>query len=145
MTANYWDYALGSNGVPSPTVGGTGAGTAVYNGVTTFPVSVDNDGGLSPYGTRGQNGNVFEWTESALDGVNDSSSEVRIVRGGSWENDDNGLRPSYRSFALPPSGFNSSLDSRVGFRVASVVPEPATFGLLAMSSLLLAARRRRSA
>jgi hypothetical protein len=55
VTANYWDYATGSNTVPTAVASGTGAGTAVYDAVTSSPTAVDSNGGLSPYGTRGQN------------------------------------------------------------------------------------------
>jgi len=51
VTANYWDYATGSNTVSIAVVSGTGAGTAVfYDGVPVWPVSpalVTNSGGLS--------------------------------------------------------------------------------------------------
>ena len=43
-------------------------------------------GGLSPYGTMGQGGNVYEWEETDFDLVNDSSSSARGVRGGGWGN-----------------------------------------------------------
>ena len=61
------------------------AGSAVYNGgAVTNPAAVTFAGGLSPYGTMGQGGNVFEWNESAFDGTNSLSSENRAVRGGAW-------------------------------------------------------------
>jgi hypothetical protein len=66
VTANYWDYATASNSIPAAVASGTTAGTAVYNGVTGSPAAVNNDGGLSAYGTMGQNGNVWEWQESAF-------------------------------------------------------------------------------
>ena len=46
VTANYWDYATGSNAIPTAVASGTGAGTAVYNG-QPGPVDVNNEGGLS--------------------------------------------------------------------------------------------------
>jgi len=82
VTANYWDYATESNTAPTAVASGTGAGTAVYNNVTSSPADVAISGGLSGYGTRGQNGNVREWQESAFDGINNSSSEPRAFRGG---------------------------------------------------------------
>ena len=138
VTANYWNYAFGSNSAPTAVASGTGPGTAVFNqSFPAGPADVDNDGGLSPYGTQGQNGNAFEWNESASDGVNDSPFEDRTNRGGAWGNPEPYLRGSYR-FSVTPSYATSVM----GFRVASV-PEPGTFGLLALSSLILAARRRR--
>jgi hypothetical protein len=138
VTANYWDYATGSNTIPTAVASGTGAGTAVYNGQPS-PVDVNNDGGLSPYGTRGQNGNAWEWNESAFDGINNSSSELRAIRGGSWASPELGLRASFRSGTDP----SASVDF-VGFRVASV-PEPSSTVLLLSAGLLVLARRRRRA
>ncbi len=86
VTANYWDYATGSNSIPTAVASGTTAGTAVYNGVAGSPADANLAGGLSAYGTMGQNGNVWEWNESAFDGINDSSSEDRAFRGGGWLN-----------------------------------------------------------
>jgi len=138
VTANYWDYATGSNSIPTAVASGTGAGTAVYNG-QPGPVDVNNDGGLSPYGTRGQNGNVFEWQESAFDGLNNFSSENRAILGGSWTNTENNLRASNRNVSTPTTSVGT-----VGFRVASV-PEPSSTMLILSASLLALARRRRHA
>lgn len=83
-TANYWDYATGSNTIPTSVISGTSPNTAVYDlrlALGQHPADVGIAGGLSPYGTRGQNGNEHEWTESAYDEVNDSSDEVRAARG----------------------------------------------------------------
>jgi hypothetical protein len=136
VTANYWDYATGSNTIPPSVGGGTTPVTAVYNGVFGQPANVDDDGGLSPYGTRGQNGNVWEWQESAADGVNDSASEDRERRGGYWNGGEDTLRSSTRD-SLPPEVTGDG----VGFRVASV-PEPASIVFLGGSALLLLRRRR---
>ena len=55
VTANYWDYATGSNTIPIAVASGTSAGTVVYDQPSQpGPSAVDNAGGLSPYGTRGQ-------------------------------------------------------------------------------------------
>ena len=139
VTANYWDYATGSNSIPIAVASGTTAGTAVYYGATDTPVAVDNAGGLSAYGTMGQNGNLWEWNESAVDGINDSWSEDRTFRGGlaGWPEGD--LRSSHRR-AFSPS--NSSW--HIGFRVASV-PEPSSTVLMISAGLLAIARRRRRA
>ncbi len=137
VTANYWDYATGSNTVPTAVAGGTTAGTVVYNDLSSSPVAVDNDGGLSAYGTRGQNGNAWEWQESAFDGTNNLPSEVRTYRGGDWSNTlASDLNSSTRNSFSPST---SSIDG--GFRVASA-PEPASAALLGLGALLLAARRR---
>jgi formylglycine-generating enzyme required for sulfatase activity len=134
VTANYWDYATGSNSIPTAVAGGITAGTAVYNGQAD-PADITQVGGLSSYGTMGQNGNVWELSESAFDGSNNVSTESRAVRGGSWGSDEFGLRSSFRDFDVDPT--IESYD--IGFRVASVpgssaVPEP---GQVAASGVLL--------
>ena len=137
-TANYWDYATGSNVIPASVNSGTGAQTAVYN-VLAGPADVGDDGGLSPYGVRGQNGNVWEWQESAFDGTNDTSTEGRSIRGGSWSGvGEPDLRSSYRYNSSPNTSANN-----IGFRIASV-PEPSTAVLIASACALLITRRRRT-
>lgn len=141
VTANYWDYATGSNSAPIQALtDGTLAGSAVYNGVEAGipvdPADVNLAGGLSAYGTMGQNGNVWEWNESAFDGIN-NSFEDHAIRGGFWSNSASDLRSSNRNFNSPAfSGIN------VGFRVASV-PEPSRTVLMISAGLLAIARRRR--
>ena len=81
----YWLYPTGSDNAPSPVASGTAAGTAVFDQPSgNRPASVFQAGGLSPYGTMGQGGNVYQWEESAWDGNNDVSQEGRGVRGGDW-------------------------------------------------------------
>ena len=123
VTANYWDYPTANNSVPTWVVSGTGAGAAVYK-FAISPAAVDNDGGLSAYGTRGQGGNVREWQESAFDGINDSQSEFRAIRGGIWSDPEAFLRSSARGLDGPSTSY-----SVVGFRVASI-PEPSTAVLI---------------
>ena len=136
---NYFLYPTASSSVPTPVASGTNAGSAVYNNAASVPAIVDSAGGLSPYGTMGQGGNVYEWNESAFAGTNSSSSEARAVRGGAWFDDVIFLRSSFRG-SMGPAGENGS----IGFRVASV-PEPSTYALLLMAGAgaLWWARRRR--
>ena len=139
VTENYWDYATGSNNLPTPVTSGIGAGTAVWSGGSVkAPATVDNSGGLSSYGTRGQNGNVFEWMESALDGVNDSPDEYRAIRGGFWGGSRDGefLRSSSRYF-------NPVQTEGLGFRVASI-PEPSSTVLMLSTAMITCFKRRRS-
>jgi formylglycine-generating enzyme len=63
--AGYWDYATGSDSAPTAVASGTTSGTAVYNG-QPGPADITNAGGLSPYGTMAQNGNVWELGESGF-------------------------------------------------------------------------------
>ncbi len=135
---NYFLYPTASSSVPTPVASGTNAGSAVYNGgAVTNPAAVTFAGGLSPYGTMGQGGNVREWNESAFDGSNSSSSEFRAVRGGSWFLSESGLRSSSRGGSVP-TGENDS----IGFRVASV-PEPSTYVLVLMGAGALYLWKRR--
>ena len=126
--SNYFLYPTASNDVPTAVASGTNAGTAVYDGVAGSPAAVTNAGDLSPYGTMGQGGNVWEWNESAFAGTNSLSSEDRAVRGGYWLNPAVTLRSSDRSLFDPAFDFHG-----FGFRVASV-PEPSTYALLLLGA-----------
>ena len=128
---NYFSYPTGSNSVPTAVASGTNTGSAVYNGAASAPAIVNSAGGLSPYGTMGQGGNVYEWNESANDGSNSLSSENRAIRGGYWLNDSLSLRSS-GSFARYEASPTFAA-TWIGFRVASV-PEPSTYALLLMTS-----------
>ena len=121
---NYFLYPTASSSVPTAVASGTTSGTAVYcGGAVTEPAAVTLAGGLSPYGTMGQGGNVFEWMESSLDGSNSSASADRTVRGGNAFFPESDLRSSFRAYGAPELGA-----STFGFRVASV-PEPSTYAL----------------
>jgi formylglycine-generating enzyme len=127
----YWDYATGSNTAPTAVAGGTASGTAVYaQSFGAGPADVGNAGGLSPYGTMGQNGNVHEWTESYS---TQSGGEVwRAYTGGTW---------SMSASVLATTTLNTAADSESfsrGFRVAAV-PEPSGFlmAFMVMAGLML--------
>jgi formylglycine-generating enzyme len=126
--SNYFLYPTASSSVPTAVASGTSAGSAVYDGVAGSPAAVTNAGGLSPYGTMGQGGNVWEWNESAFAGTNSSSSEARAFRGGGWGSSEFLLRSSFRGSSGP-----SGVDGSAGFRVASV-PEPSTYALLLLGA-----------
>ena len=125
---NYFLYPTASSSAPAAVASGTNGGSAVYGGAASVPAIVDSAGGLSPYGTMGQGGNIFEWNESAFDGSNSSSSENRAIRGGSWGSSENNLRSSGRVNDDPAFEFFF-----IGFRVASV-PEPSTYALLLLGA-----------
>lgn len=145
-TANYFDFATGSNVAPVAVAGGTATGTAVYGqpgyALSGAPVAVGDAGGLSAYGTRGQNGNVWEWMEGAADGVNNSTTENRVSRGGNFFNTSTQLRPDQgRIGVLGPTSTNND----TGFRIASIepVPEPGSAATgIALLGIGLARRRR---
>ena len=137
---NYFLYPTDSDTAPMAVASGTNAGSAVYNGgAVTNPAAVTFAGGLSPYGTMGQGGNVWEWSESAFDGTNSSSVKYRAIRGGDWFSPENWLRSSGRSDLDPALEYFN-----LGFRVASV-PEPSTYVLVLMGAgaLYLWKRRKR--
>jgi sulfatase modifying factor 1 len=145
--SNYFLYPTGSDTAPTFVDGGTNAGTAVYYGAALIydiahpgtwpiqtgpavvPASVYSAGGLSPYGTMGQGGNVREWSEcngggnsslevNSLTGTRDVPGE-RALRGGHWK--DTAFDLSYSGHILMSRPTFEANDT--GFRVASV-PEP---------------------
>ena len=132
------NYATGSDSAPTAVTGGTVADTAVYNHSTSVgPADITDAGGLSPYGTMAQGGNVWEWTEKARD---DIGFDNREMRGGSWNSDtyvSGTLTASYRGLDMTGAGFSFN-----GFRVASV-PEPSALSLLTVGLGGLAMMRRR--
>lgn len=135
VTGNYWDYATGSDTIFTAVSGGTTVGTAVYGGVGNVPADVDNNGGLSPYGTRGQNGNWDEWIEGAPNGLNDDPSGLRLDLGGDRASPELYLRAGFYFNAQP------TLDGP-GLRVASI-PEPSAATLLMGAAFCALGRRKR--
>jgi formylglycine-generating enzyme required for sulfatase activity len=85
----------------------------------------------------GQNGNVYEWSESAYDGSNNVNTENRPIRGGSWDDPEFFLRSSGHGSLDPAIEINL-----LGFRVASV-PEPSAALLVLMAGGAWLLRRRR--
>jgi len=130
-SGNWYNYPEGSDGPPGGVSGGTSG--AVWG--RTSPADIDSAGGLSPYGTMAQGGNVWEWTETAFDGSNDSAIEQLEVRGGAWNSDD----PVFGSYQLSASYRASGQDMSedyLGFRVASI-PEPSSLSLLVAGGAVL--------
>lgn len=113
----YWDYATGSEEDPEAVAHGTKAGTTVSHwkrSKKSGPAHFSEAGGLSPYGTMAQGGNVSEWIEDAFDESNDSATEPRLVRGGWWGRGYDELRSSFR-LAWNVDGEHHG----IGFRVAA--------------------------
>ncbi len=141
--SNYYIYPTGSDSAPTAVASGTEAGTAVFDQpFNPGPAEVTAAGGLSPYETMAQGGNLGEWMETAFDGSNDSPTESRVTRGGFWAvgapDGGDSLGSTFRY------GSGTLVTGPVGFRVASV-PEPSTYALLLMTgagALWLARRRR---
>jgi formylglycine-generating enzyme required for sulfatase activity len=133
LSATYFDYPAGSNAptacsAPTAAANHANCGLAVGN-VTDVGAYT---GSASPYGTFDQGGNVWEWNEQIVGGL------YRGIRGGNWNNSAGNLAASNRNLTSP-----TNENGIIGFRVASLVPEPGT-GLLLMTGLAgLAARQER--
>ena len=137
LSGTWYNFSNASDSAP-PAVSG-GASGAVY--AQTFPqgpASVTNAGGLSAFGTTAQGGNVWEWTESAFDLSNNSITESRERRGGSWIIPDS----TYLEASFRNSGGPGGRPGDVGFRVASV-PEPSSLSLLVLGGVVVALGRRK--
>lgn len=136
VTARYYDYPTGSDSLPD---GLDFVGDPNFDAVFAEERSIDEpndifDAGLvGPYGTVGQGGNVYEWEETDYDLVNDNMY-VRGLRGGAFRGSVGGLAlsSSLRTYDPPWIG-----DSHVGFRIASIVPEPTPAAIVAAPMLLL--------
>jgi len=88
-------------------------------------------------GTYDLMGNVTEWMESPFSDASFGTGSNRALLGGSYLNSDSGLALGSRGLGSP-----AIEGSAVGFRVASVVPAPASLSLLAVGALALLNRRR---
>ncbi|MBE7503822.1 MAG: SUMF1/EgtB/PvdO family nonheme iron enzyme [Verrucomicrobiales bacterium] len=120
----YFRYPTGSNSAPAPVARGTEQGTAVYGQQEeSGPADVNEAGGLSPYGTMAQGGNVWEWVETAFDGGNDTTDELLQVRGGRWSTVASTLRSSACNNARPWQGVTGTTGFRIAAR-AQVDPVP---------------------
>lgn len=137
-TGQWSDYSNGLNTPPDITTGG-GAG-AVYGANMSGPADIADAGGMSPWGTIGQGGNVWEALESAWDQTNNSPNEMREYRGGSWSN----INPEvYLSSSATASGNITIGYETDGFRVATSIPEPSSLSLLVLGGMVVALKRRK--
>jgi sulfatase modifying factor 1 len=137
----YWLYTTGSDTAPQPVGGagwnyggyGTNAGTTVWNIASwSGSAATTGAGGLSPYGTMGQGGNVAQWLETAVDEINDDATENRIATGYHFASPvvDDATQLGYWSNSSP------TLETdEVGFRVAAV-PEPSTYALVILGGIV---------
>lgn len=121
-------YSTYANGTDTAPIAGVDAN---YDNVFDHPWDVGvGNGTIEQNGTFDMMGNVWEWNETLV-------GSARGIRGGSsYSNYLSYLGSSYRNIS------NQESESiNVGFRVASVVPEPTTLLLLGLGSLVL--RRRK--
>jgi len=142
--AGYWEYPTMSDTAPNEVSGGTTAGTAVFNN-KNGPADIFDAGGLSAYGTMAQGGNVYEWVETAEDGVNDltgptSSGEFRGLFGGDYY--DEGWKMEIMTNSTWGGSLDPGAENFSGFRVA-MIPEPSSLSLLVLGGVVVALRRRR--
>lgn len=85
---------------------------ADWNGLNGNLTTVGSNGGPSYYGTYDQSGNLREWND-----LDDTSRELRGVRGGAWFFDVTSLSSAVRIVGEPFGG-NFGL---IGFRIASLL------------------------
>jgi formylglycine-generating enzyme required for sulfatase activity len=104
------------------------------------PWDVGSGGTAELNGTYDMMGNVKEWTESLYQYPNQGQTITRTVRGGAYSFDNTYLMSDNlgRIGTEPSSNWAES----TGFRVASVVPEPATVCLLGLGALSLIRRKK---
>ena len=142
----YFDYPTGSNNLPDgfDFVGDPNFDAVFpdgdFNSFDLQPIDVTIMGVLSPYGTAGQGGNVWEWEETDFDLMYSpiSGSDSRGIRGGSWAFYRDSLLATIRGSEYP-----FSERDYIGFRIASItVPEPSTVLLGALASVGVLLRRR---
>jgi hypothetical protein len=125
----YYDYPTGGNAAPTGVANGALADTAVImQDLSAGPANITQAGGLSPYGTMAQGGNVGEWDETEFDLTNDDPMALRGGRGGMWDASSSALSSIFRSGGSPSIG-----NLGKGFRVASGIPEPAAARLFVVA------------
>ena len=128
ISASYFEFPAGFDATITCT-----APTAAPNSANCFggiPGVTDVGafaGSASPNGTFDQGGNVWEWNEEIALGSS------RGLRGGNW-----GVFVGDLASSAPSSAHPSVERGGIGFRLASLVPEPGT-SLLSMTSLAVLA------
>jgi formylglycine-generating enzyme required for sulfatase activity len=130
--AGYYDYPTRSDSRPNGIdfAGDTQFEAVFYDGYNQgHPNDMDDAGALSPYGTMGQGGNVWEWNETLI-------GSYRGLRGGSFCGYGSLLYASFRNY-INPSFENYAF----GFRV-SEIPEPATMAILMLGGIGILRRRK---
>jgi hypothetical protein len=134
----YYDYPTGTNSTPDGIDSMTDSqfDLVFAEGPFTGPRNVDDVGLLSPYGTAGQGGNVWEWLENARFGENDSADKLRGVRNGAYHNVVSYVSAAHYGWNEP---WKEHVD--VGLRVVFVVPEPTSLLMIATAALRFCFRR----
>jgi formylglycine-generating enzyme required for sulfatase activity len=118
-------YSLYANGTDTVPIWGTTDGWNYHNG-TDFVNGDPNrtwavgSGGVEQNGTYDMMGNLWEWNESAWDGMLDDMAEWRVMSGGAFYTNEVVLSSSSRRFSDPSLEYDA-----YGFRVVAI-PEPAS-------------------
>ncbi len=139
--AGYWDYPTQSDSIPSNDLVAPDPGNNAnfrQDGYTIgSPYWMTEVGEFensdSAYGTYDQGGNVWEWNESVITG------SIRGLRGSSFRYEYAYLHAGFRNDKSSPMYEGS----RVGFRVASKIPEPSTLLLGSLAAVGMLMRRPR--
>lgn len=137
---SYFDYPAGSSArtVCSAPTGAANSANCDFPEFLPYVTDVGSyTSSASPYGTFDQGGNVAEWNEQV--GWR-SIQDVRGVRGGSYFGGADFLAASNPDFDSPTDG-----GAFIGFRAASLVPEPGTVALVMTGLAGLSLRRKRFA
>jgi hypothetical protein len=111
----YYDYPTGTNAPTTCTTPGATANTAnCGNAVADVTVVGGYTSSPSPYASYDQGGNVGEWSETIF-------GTKRIQRGGGFDSGTGGIGlPAFQR----PDGFPENEVFHLGFRVASISPQP---------------------
>ena len=123
-------YSLYSNGQNTITTADANYNNSI--GASTDVGAYTSD--PSSYGTFDQGGNVWEWNDAII------SSSSRGLRGGSWDyiGPRDILHSSFRYLNSP-----SNENAGIGFRLASIVPEPTSMLLSMFAGGMMLIRRKR--
>jgi formylglycine-generating enzyme required for sulfatase activity len=154
VAGQYWDYPTGTNALPDNDL--PDAGNNANFLISPHEMPLDYAIGdpywrtevgaystsVSPYGTYDQGGNVFEWNEATFyTDIFPPSFSFRGMRGGSWNDPSGALLAWVRYYPQVPN----TETYLIGFRVATVIPEPNTAVLTNLAAMLIFPARGRYA
>jgi formylglycine-generating enzyme required for sulfatase activity len=120
---NYWLYPTQSNTITTAQANYVDSGIGNTTPAGSFAANF--------YGAFDMGGNLWEWNDTIVGGA-------RFLPGGSFNNNDSGLRASYFGHNLSSPGWH---DSDMGFRVVQI-PGPGSVAMLAIGGLGALRRRR---
>jgi formylglycine-generating enzyme required for sulfatase activity len=128
-SAGYWTYATQSDATPSNAITNPDGGNGASYGLGGPALVGEYENSESFYGTFDQNGNMWEYADTLVDGF----SGARGMYGGSWANGAEYLAPnSFSQGFLPLNEYQ-----HLGFRVSYIAPVPEPGSMLALGSGLI--------